>query len=350
MKYKKALEFGYTHDYFQQGHMPALFTMLPLAQSSALIADLGLIFKQTDAGFYLAARCAVANENDYFISPAKGSVISVALYANDPYFLNYTDLQYITPGKQLFYNTPLSIPASDLTNNLTAVAVRPKGLLVNKNTFKVTSKLNGADGIVSKCGKKGNPLYPNPDLYYLDMSHWPEGVYEVTGGEGQFIGKKSENFNGCFAFVGRDLMANPPMAILTFNLPDALASFETAYTLTFTARSVIWRYQFLSESLKGNTVDATLMPTNPESPQELSEFIVKNKDNESIPPKDKIKLTQAPRLDIELKDNSDDSVLIANLPNPQLENIYPDENGENFYALIPVRIAMPPSAQITITR
>ena len=352
MQFKKIIEFTYCHDYFEAGSMPSLFSIEPLAQSRELMNDYGFIFRQTNNGFYMAAKCS--DSNGHVTAPPKENLVTVALYAIDPYLLNYTELPYIKPSEKLFYGSNLSGVVVEANNVLTSATIKSKGVLVNSQPFSVTSILNKS--VVGKSQKGGgdNPLFPDPNLYYLNMNKWPDDVYEVSDEKKTASPIDSTTFYGVFAFFGRPLMAKPPMALLTFTLPDVSTTEATSqsiqYSMALTARSVFWQYQFSklpNNRLTVNTEHATLVsqPDTRPKPEFKTLDIVKK----IILSNTAIKLTQAPWLGLELTSGTDTPV-INNLPNPQVENVYPcivpgyasqpDLPEGSFYADIPVKLSI----------
>jgi len=217
MIYQKIMTFSYTHDYYPNDKPPTLFDIKALAQSQALIDDLGLIFRQTEMGFYIAAKCDQFDTTNYANAFVAGKELSFAFYSLSPYFLNYTDLPKVSLGKQCFV-------AYSSQNTSTAVKIellekKEKGLLVNREEFQVV-QYTLAEGAQAENGHmvegqrrnsikggQGNPLYPSSESYYLDMSQRPDGIYQVLSANEE---KRKA------LYVNRQLMASPPLMILTF--------------------------------------------------------------------------------------------------------------------------------------
>ena len=153
-------------------------------------------------------------------------------------------------------------------------------------------------------------------------------------------------------------MASPPMALLTFTLPVAStmgnALKTSQYSMALTARSVVWKYQLSnlsSTTLNVNTEQATLASQSEIETVTTPSLQGLDVNNKSIQSDTAIKLKQAPWLGIELTDGAGHP-MINNLPNPQVENIYPviestdgfinreqpQLSEGSFYADIPVRL------------
>ncbi len=348
MLFKKVLELNYSHDYFNDSKASNLFTIKPLAQTQGLLANLQLQFKPTADGFFVFGRTKEQGEQ-YFIEPPPECTCSFAVYSNEPYMPNFTDMPVFRPGEQVFYGDCKENYSFNFTKK-NLYPLQQKGLLVNTKRFTVELIKSPADGFqqTSEPGGEGNAAYSDPAKYYLDISQWPDGLYKLTDPDrkhhikGSFYGKK--------VFVGRALIANPPMAIMSCALPDAPQCAQSI-SLSLTSRAVYWRYKITTaDGVTGLSIDASGAKKHAKSPNITPPEFYAEGDGRFFLSAEQIPLTQAPWTGIKLKGNKDGNgdFELNNLPNPlasqlvkcQAVKVIGDitvKAGE-YYAQIPVEI------------
>ena len=343
MEFKKILEFNYSHSYFDNASAPGLFTIIPLAQTQALLADLQMQFKLTANGFFVYVQDSIAIP--------ESCRLSFALYSNNPYLLNFTEMPTITPGDEVFYCDCVAKDSVSLDNNNHYI-LRQKGLLVNTKEFKV-KPVNGkvdAEAVSSSDGS-----------FHLDMTHWPDGLYEVSGGE-EIVGN-APLFNGKKVFVSRALIAKPPLAIFVFAIGSSLQQVE----MKLASRSVFWRYQIDGDFINGAelSIDVTSVKSKDKFPGTFPSPGI-TMGSATFLSTEQIPLTQVSWTNIQLiktknskgstiniptdcdtKDD-DNTPLIANLPNPDITKIYQfkvdlqiagtEAKKDDYYALIQVKL------------
>ncbi|MDX8400798.1 MAG: hypothetical protein R8K20_11215, partial [Gallionellaceae bacterium] len=137
MKFKKILEFSYSHSYFDGGAAPGLFTIAPLAQTQELLANLQMQFKQTADGFFVYAQVASDKDPKYSIVPPEKSSLGFAVYSNEPCLANFTDMENITPAVNVFYCDCSDESDTKLDLDI-FYPLQQKGLLVNTEPFTVS--------------------------------------------------------------------------------------------------------------------------------------------------------------------------------------------------------------------
>lgn len=214
MKVKTILEFVYCHD-----DCPALFTITPLADTRQKLKDHQLGYRTTNNGFFVYATLSNETDNEYLIPPGQDGQLSFAMYSNDLHWPNDTGVT-IKPGEAVFYGFADEQAHQLQFDQTQYYPLQQKGLLVNKQQFKV-AKINADDDEpeqfkISQPGDQGNAAFPSARCFYLDTSQWPDGLYKVSEGDGA----KNCGFNGEKVFVDRALIANPPLAIVRCALPD----------------------------------------------------------------------------------------------------------------------------------
>lgn len=362
MQYIKCLELSYTHNYFAD---PAanLFSFVPLSQSQQRLKELQLQFTATNSGGFIAAPVKYnADGQRVYATPVdENTRVSFAVYSTASYFSNFTQMPDIEPGEQVFYLCAEASDGGELCfENRQVYPLEQKGLLVNDSKFCVTSRTLDLS-VTSEVGGQGNPLFPDPSLYYLDISQWPDALYIVSKEQGD---TPVDDFFGEKVFVCRELIANPPLLLLDCLLP-ASAKSGRRINLLFSSRAVYWQYQIKltnkDAQLDGLEIDSAsahftgLPDSEPARPEfepvqpelEQGKKFLAPEQNKAATSKvfvsnGKSALTQAPWLGISLK-SATGEVIVENLPNPNIELIYRIEGkgkitaGE-YYASIKVEI------------
>ncbi len=163
-----------------------LLSIAPTEASADLLAQRGLIFKQTTTGFFLASK-------DAYTEPEAAFHLSLAVRLVDPSWLDYADLGMSSLNRQIFHLTNFGeAPAARFlltdggNESLRATHfVQRKGRIVRlrqlapgtATTIEVFDALSSA---VTPVLTFTLPAIPNQEEYELDCRSLSEGLYNFV--------------------------------------------------------------------------------------------------------------------------------------------------------------------------
>jgi hypothetical protein len=234
---------------------------------------------------------------------------------SDPYFFHYTDGPLgVVPGSVYYFTTKDAGTAAEgqpvpLNNPWTAIAVRTPffdyPVTPDVTGVTIVNQDNGNTYFSATVQKAGATSVP------VNLSGAPEGMYTLNDGT------QTVSF-----FLAQKTAAAVPAALLEI---DLAGTGSVSYSLAFSPRQTIWKYQLIPGSTNGgkqyaitsgNGVTFSPSTTDPVSgnPQIVSE--------------QPIALLQVPKLRLQLVEMNGDSgsskkVLIPDLPSPPPANLRP---------------------------
>lgn len=253
----------FRHSFFNDG----LFKPLQISfdtDALRLLKNLNIIIKPYAGGFHFLCSNPELLNNTSLRTPLR-----IFLECNDPYYINYTDLNDFSPATTILYLSNLARPSDSHNVPLhsgTSVGSNEVALM----TFgKFTLPKATQNNAYSFHDIFGNDI--SERIIRLPNNNAGESVYKIDNLPEGLIKVIFENKELRLYYTPKAVWKKP-LGILNLHLSDLYAhfkkindngDFKLKYTLNFNNRSTIWKY-FLVSPVYRNFVDLSIIDSNKE--------------------------------------------------------------------------------------
>lgn len=189
------------------------FQLEPTEEGAKLLNSYGLHFKEQEGGFVIVAPCIKRDDTgllelkNQFVGKEK---LSFAVFTNDPYFFDHSDLPYDPPGESVYYFNNLNEHERRTRLLMSNYSVK-ENERVRLHTKQFSGKItkNAANEIILPCvfDSRGNRIpAPKYDLevnefqntYFLDLSRLVDGLYTI-----EYNGERTTCYCAKASFIRR---------------------------------------------------------------------------------------------------------------------------------------------------
>lgn len=259
--YQYLLSLEFRHKYFKDG----LFKPLQLsfdAESQQLLKNFGLILKSYPGGLHL-----LCLDPELLNEVSISTPLRIFLECNDPYYINYSELNDFSPSSNVLYLSNLGHQSnsnemqlhSDNSIGQNEMALMTFGKFIlpktNQNNEYILQDVFG-NNISNRISRLPNN---NQGDSVFQVDNLPEGLIKVI----------FENKEQLLYYTPKTVWKKP-LGILNLYLSNLYAHFKKnndnrdarlKYTLNFSNRSTIWKY-FLVSPIYKNFLDLSIIDSN----------------------------------------------------------------------------------------
>lgn len=332
--------------YYYESEYSSDFKAIPAKETKRFMQGAGLIFRAHNSGFKIMGEVLPAGQDKFELLSSfnKFTRFQFFLKQTKPHFLNYTDLPFHRPGKEIYY----------FNNQQSNVEGQVKYLHPLSNRVEASSKMKLKKGVYTyvhsgnEAKKTVHLVFPDLDIVVEQTAENNENEFTFQFDLTNYANGRAElridgNIEESFYAVNRRDMAGIFGVIEILNTPGTPSEYrfmepngvlkKQEYTLAFQNRSTHWRYLVIDRS--GMNLDTPGIEDNdPQGytfskdatgsyPAEYEVFV----SDQEIP----LSETRLKTLKLSQKVNSSRKSVQESLPNPGVQLLKQDENNQNTY-------------------
>ncbi len=254
MKLIKLIDINLTHEYFVNSNCKTL-DFVPTGKTRIMAENQGLVFRRDSKGLSIYAESAQDNPQQVNPGLDLNFHLCFELYANDPHFLNYTNLPL--DSSPVYYLSNLNIAAKQkiAAGYIQATMANQNQLLHNEQAVSIADQIKirppvfdlrvEQTPIVINHALSGNKLKELTEggNAQIDLKHWGDGWYSIDSPEGNETFYASSNKlldNG--KLIGIVEIFNDPELVDNPCLSNNGAANPRMYQINFEGRSTYWKY------------------------------------------------------------------------------------------------------------